>query len=165
MKTSLIIISALLVLCVFVPFFLFIYNSSKHTSKIKQLVKSFSKSENHNYTAQEFWRKNFIGITENNVLTVAQIKDDVPQIFETNLNEIASCKVIKEYAASKDHKSHLKSLGLELKYKQASLQPLFIQFFDVDLDVTEDFEMQRIEKWHELINQAVAKRELIKKAS
>ncbi len=166
MKTSLIIISALLVLSVFVPFFLFIYNSSKQSSKIKKQVKSITGSNNLNYSQYDIWHKNFIGITNNQSVTYANFKNSTPILVQANFIDIESCNIIKEYAAGKNKKNHLKRLGLELVYKQQTKPHAFFEFFDVDEDVTEDFEMQRIEKWQTLIKQHIATaHNSIKKAS
>lgn len=167
MKTSLIIISTLLVLSVFVPFLLFIFNGTKQTSKIKKQVKALTKNNGFNYKHQEIWRKNFIGISDKDSLAYIHFKDDKPFTVETKLSEIESSQIIKEHASSKNGKSHLKRLGIELNFKQRTKPNEFLEFFDVDKDVSEDFEIQRIEKWHSLIKQAISTNEslLIKKAS
>lgn len=166
MKTSVIIISVLLVLSVFVPFFLFIYNGSKQTIKIKKQVKTLLKNSYLNYGQQEIWRKNFMGINSNDqILTYINFKTAQPSITNINFNELENCKIVNTHTSGKGKNRSLKQLGLELTLKPGKNKTT-ICFFDKDEDVTEDYEMQRIEKWHTLIKQAITPaNSLIKQAS
>ena len=42
---------------------------------------------------------------------------------------------------------------------------MFINFFDIDEDLSEDFELLSIEKWHKLILEAIALHNNLKLAS
>ncbi|MEN3323921.1 hypothetical protein VP395_09290 [Mariniflexile soesokkakense] len=167
MKTSLIIISTLLVLSVFVPFMLFIYNGVKNTVSIKKQANALIKSKGLVYDPQEIWRKNFIGITNNNtILTYIKFSSEKPSVVsDINLNEIKQCSIIKNHNNGANKSLFLKSLDLEFVYKSSARPNLIIAFFNIDDDLTEDFELQRIEKWHKLIVNAISVQQALKIAS
>lgn len=164
MKISIVFISILLTLSVFLPFLLFFYNGTKSTSKIKKHVDGITKDSGIVYDIKEIWRKNFIGISNNQKkLTYMNLQDKNPNISHINLEDLKNCNVIKNY--SKDHVLTLKSLALELVYKSSISKNLTISFFNIDEDLSEDFEIQRIEKWHKLILNAISKQSVTKLAS
>ena len=166
MKISLIIISALLVLSAFLPFILFIYNGTKNTVSIKKQANDLIKNNGISYSQKEVWRKNFIGISsDNKALTSIKFSAKDPCILrDINLNEVKQCNIIKNY--NNANKSlFLKSLDLELVYKSSAKLNIVIKFFNIDDDLSEDFEMQRIEKWHGLIKNAITEPLVAKMAS
>ena len=59
----------------------------------------------------------------------------------------------------------LKDLYLEIAFKSTNKPNVIINFFNVDADLIEDFELQRIEKWQKLITDAVSEQRLLKMAS
>ena len=50
-------------------------------------------------------------------------------------------------------------------FKLPTNKNMSIPFFNIDDDLIEDFEIQRIEKWHKLISDAIIKSPSIKLAS
>lgn len=167
MNTSLILISTLLVLSVFLPFLLFIYNSAKNTKSIKYQANELIKNKDITYNAKETWRKNFIAISNaSNIITSIQFGADTSQIIiDINLNDVKACNIIKNYSQGTNKSPSLHNLGLEFIYKASGKPHTPIPFFDIDEDLTEDFELQRIEKWHELIKNALNNTNTMKMAS
>lgn len=167
MKISLIIISTLLVLSVFLPFILFIYNGTKNTVSIKKQANALVKNNGITYSQKEVWRKNFIGISsDNKALTSIKFNTKNPSIVsDINLNEVKQCNIIKNYNNGANKSLSLKSLGLELVYKSSAKPNVIINFFEIDEDLNEDFELQRIEKWHELIKNTISSPQIVKMAS
>ncbi|SFZ89912.1 hypothetical protein SAMN05428642_101634 [Flaviramulus basaltis] len=166
MKNSVIIISILLTLSVFIPFLLFIYSGTKNTSNTKKHVNSLIKGNGIVYSLKEIWRKNFIGISnENNVLTYINSNAEKSTINNINIHDLKQCNVIKNYTKEKDKVIRLQSLELELIYKSSGNKNLRIPFFNIDEDLSEDYEIQRIEKWHKLILNAIHVESLEKIAS
>tara|TARA_R110002033_G_scaffold23700_1_gene56010 strand:- start:143 stop:637 length:495 start_codon:yes stop_codon:yes gene_type:complete len=164
MKISLIFISTLLTLSVFLPFLLFVYNGVKNTSKTKTLINSIIKNNGIIYTHNEIWRKTFIGISNDNIiLTYINANLNEPTIISIALSEIKQCNIYKNY--SKDKAIVLKSLDLEFIYKSSTKQNLFINFYNTNVDNSEDYELQRIEKWHQLILNATSFQASVKIAS
>lgn len=153
MKTSLVIISTLLVLSVIVPFLIFIYKGSSNTNNIKKLVQPFLPN-GIIYGTTEVWRKNFIGISnDKNILTHISFKENRPHINNISLNDIKQCTIVKSY---NNANTALKNLALEFTMKSNPKSNVCINFFNIDDDLREDFEMPRIEKWHQLIKDALA---------
>ncbi|WP_308991593.1 hypothetical protein QLS71_006135 [Mariniflexile litorale] len=167
MKISLIFISTLLVLSVFLPFFLFIYNGTKNTVSIKKQANALVKNNGLLYSLKEVWRKNFIGIsTKNNTLTYIKFNSDKSHVInDVNLNEVKQCNILKNYNNGSNKSLFLKSLDLEFVYKSSAKPNLILNFFNIDDDLSEDFELQRIEKWHTLIKSAISEPLIVKMAS
>lgn len=167
MNTSFILISTLLVLSVFLPFLYFVYNGAKNTVSIKKQANELIKNNGLVYSAKESWRKNFIAISDqSNVITFIQFGTDTSNIItDINLNDLKACNIIKNYNHGTNKSLSLKNLSLEFIYKAANKPNTSISFFDIDADLTEDFELQRIEKWHDLIKNALNNTNKMKMAS
>lgn len=149
MKTSLVVISALLILSVLVPFFMFIYKSSINSKSIKKQSQLLLKSSSIDCGTTDTWRKSFIGISnDKNTLTHISFKDEKPLINNIALSDIKQCNIIKSY--NNNENTTLKNLDLELVNK-SSKSNIVINFFNLDEDLIQDFDLQRIEKWQQLI--------------
>ena len=79
--------------------------------------------------------------------------------------DIKQCHIIKSYNKGTDKVVRLKSLDLEFISKTSGNFNILLNFFNIDDDLSEDFEVQRIEKWHQLILTALPKESKIKLAS
>ena len=166
MKVSLIFISILLILSVFFPLFLFIYNGFKNTSNIKHRIESLLKNNGIIYATKETWHHNFIGISNDNTkLTYVHFNTEQPKISTIDLTEIKECHILKSQFKERNKIIRLQNLDLEFIYKTSNKPHEIINFFNLDEDLSEDYELQRIEKWHKLIFNAIPKQRLIKEAS
>ena len=166
MKISVVIISTILTLSVFLPFLLFIYNGTKNTSSTKKHIAFLIKDNGIIYSLKEIWRKNFIGISnDNKILTYINSNGEQASINTINIEDLKQCNIIKQHKKDKDNVVRLKSLELELIYKLPISKNLTIPFFNIDEDLIEDFEIQRIEKWHNLILKAIPLQAAVKLAS
>jgi hypothetical protein len=166
MKISLIIISILLTFSVFFPLFLFIYNGFKNTSNIKHRIESLLKNNGIIYTTKETWHHNFIGISNDNTkLTYVHFNTDEPKISTIDLTEIKECHILKSQVKEKEKIIRLKNLDLEFIYKASNKPNEIVNFFNLDEDLSEDYELQRIEKWQQIIKTSLPEQVIIKKAS
>ena len=166
MKISLIIISTLLTFSVFFPLFLFIYNGFKNTSNIKHRIESLIKNNGIIYTAKETWHHNFIGISNDNTkLTYVHFNTDEPKISTIDLTEIKECHILKSQVKEKEKVIRLKNLDLEFIYKASNKPNVIINFFNLDEDLSEDYELKRVEKWQQIIKMSLPEQAIIKKAS
>lgn len=166
MKVSLIFISVLLILSVFFPLFLFIYNGFKNTSNIKKRMNSLIKNNGISYAEKEIWHNNFIGISNDKTkITYVHFKTDQPTMSTIDLTEIKEIHILKSQFKERDKIIRLQNLDLEFIYKTSNKPHEIINFFNLDEDLSEDYELQRIEKWHKLIFNAIPKQRLIKEAS
>ena len=166
MKISLIIISILLTFSVFFPLFLFIYNGFKNTSNIKHRIESLIKNNGILYTTKETWHHNFIGISNDNTkLTYVHFNTDEPKISTIDLTEIKECHILKSQVKEKEKIIRLKNLDLEFIYKASNKPNVIINFFNLDEDLSEDYELKRVEKWQQIIKTSLPEQVMIKKAS
>ncbi|MCF7559696.1 hypothetical protein L3X39_03530 [Sabulilitoribacter multivorans] len=166
MKISLIIVSSILTLSVFVPFFLFIINGTHNTSNTKKHINYLLKDNGVVYSAKEIWRKNFLGISnDKKILTYLNSNQTKSIIKNINLEDIKQCNILKSYHKDRDKIVRLKSSSLELVFKSSAKQNITIPFFNIDDDLSEDYEIERIEKWHKLIFDIITKQSNIKLAS
>ena len=166
MKISLIIISTLLTFSVFFPLFLFIYNGFKNTSNIKHRIESLIKNNGILYTTKETWHHNFIGISNDNTkLTYVHFNTDEPKISTIDLTEIKECHILKSQVKEKEKVIRLKNLDLEFIYKASNKPNVIINFFNLDEDLSEDYELKRVEKWQQIIKMSLPEQAIIKKAS
>ena len=166
MKISLILISTLLILSVFFPLFLFIYNGFKNTSNIKHRIESLLKNNGIIYTTKETWHHNFIGISNDNTkLTYVHFNTDEPKISTIDLTEIKECHILKSQVKEKEKIIRLKNLDLEFIYKASNKPNVIINFFNLDEDLSEDYELKRVEKWQQIIKMSLPEQAIIKKAS
>ena len=166
MKISLIIISILLTFRVFFPLFLFIYNGFKNTSNIKHRIEALIKNNGIIYTAKETWHHNFIGISNDNTkLTYVHFNTDEPKISTIDLTEIKECHILKSQVKEKEKIIRLKNLDLEFIYKASNKPNVIINFFNLDEDLSEDYELKRVEKWQQIIKTSLPEQVIIKKAS
>lgn len=166
MKISLVIISTLLILSVIVPVLLFIVNGAKNTSNIKKQINKLIKDNGITFSQKEIWRKSFIGLSNDyKTITYIHFKENNPFITNIALADVKQCLIIKNATKSDNKVSGLKNLDLEFSFKSSSKPNIYLNFFNVDNDLTEDFEMQRIEKWHTLILDAHPHVQIAKMAS
>jgi len=166
MKVSLIFISILLILSVFFPLFLFIYNGFKNTSNIKKRMNSIIKNIGISYAEKEIWHNNFIGISNDNTkLTYVHFNTDEPKISTIDLTEIKECHILKSQVKEKEKVIRLKNLDLEFIYKASNKPNVIINFFNLDEDLSEDYELKRVEKWQQIIKMSLPEQVMIKKAS
>ena len=166
MKTSVVILSIILTLSVFLPFLYFILNGTKNTASTKKRINAALKDSGINYSLKEIWRKNFIGMSNDyKILTNVYFETGNIMITHINIAEIKQCQVVKNYNYDKKRITGLKDLYLEIAFKSTNKPNVIINFFNVDADLIEDFELQRIEKWQKLITDAVSEQRLLKMAS
>jgi len=151
---------------VFFPLFLFIYNGFKNTSNIKHRIESLLKNNGIIYATKETWHHNFIGISNDNTkLTYVHFNTDEPKISTIDLTEIKECHILKSQVKEKEKVIRLKNLDLEFIYKASNKPNVIINFFNLDEDLSEDYELKRVEKWQQIIKMSLPEQVMIKKAS
>ncbi|MFV0565707.1 MAG: hypothetical protein ACK5NB_07730 [Flavobacteriaceae bacterium] len=170
MKLSFLLIAAILVASVMLPFVLFVFSSTKSKIGIKKQANLLIKDNGITYKLKDIWRNNFIAISQDNlILTYLQCRTATPNVaYNINLKDVSACNIVKNYNNFKNAKGQnlaLKSLALEFVYKLPTMPNTLVTFFDVDEDINEDFELQRIEKWHALIKEAVLEHRIVRMAS
>ena len=133
---------------------------------IKNRIDSLIKNNGIIYTTKETWHHNFIGISNDNTkLTYVHFNTDEPKISTIDLTEIKECHILKSQVKEKEKIIRLKNLDLEFIYKASNKPNVIINFFNLDDDLSEDYELKRVEKWQQIIKTSLPEQVMIKKAS
>ena len=154
MKIDMILVFAIVVGLVAVPYALFIIFGSGNTKKIDSHIKAEAKKNNFKIDKQEKWASRQIAVdSSSNQLFFAQ-QIDKQFIFEQlDLTKISRV-FIQEHKETKriDGKVHtsLEKLSLELFSKESNT-PVILNFYDSEIDASQNYEMNRITNWKELI--------------
>lgn len=166
MKIDFMLVTAILVVLVFLPFVLLplLRNGDR-----KKLTKKFREEErNHNLNAElkESWNQNYIGLdlSEKKLLFVQKSEENF--IVETiDLEVVNACvPIIEELEVQKVGKTErlLRRVSLEFSFKNSRLQKS-INLFDYDIHFSQDMEKSHAEKWAEQINQQLNIRSVLKR--
>jgi hypothetical protein len=156
MKTSVSIISIILVLSVFLPFLYFIYNGLKNSNKISKKIEALVKANNIRYSIKDFWHNNFIGLSDDaKILTYIRVNDQIPINIEILLNELVQCDILHNYVKGRDKTIHLDRLDLKFLFKSSEKGTIILNFYNSNDDFAEDYELKRIEKWHQIIQESL----------
>lgn len=160
-------ISLIMVVCVFLPFFLFpiigVIGKSKLAKKFEQEAKKFNlKIEN-----KESWNLNLIGtdIIQNKLLFVQQRdKDFIVEVIDLNI--VKSCNLLPEILQVKNNgklENRLQRVDIELYMIQHEGKKL-LNLYDYEHNYAQDLEMKHAEKWNEIIQKQLVQRYLKKTA-
>jgi hypothetical protein len=159
MSTSIIIVSVIIAFCLFFPIYLFSKIGKSNTRNM--LKKHLLEAAKYNLTLieKEHWGNSFIGIdpNQNSVLFIKTIpKEDHSMVIP--LIEIKKCNILKVVKPTKvvgKTENLLEKVTLEFVYFANNKPNLSLNFYDIDGDFREDFEMRRAEKWVNLINNQI----------
>ena len=124
MKIDMILVFAIVVGLVAVPYALFILFGSGNSKKIEKQIKEEAKKNNLNINHSEKWSSRYLSLdTVANKLLFSRTRGEELVHQHIDLNTIS-----KENA-----------------------QSILINFYDSTLDATQNYEMNRVNKWKELI--------------
>ncbi|HLT51059.1 MAG TPA: hypothetical protein VKZ93_03825 [Arenibacter sp.] len=159
MNTPVILISILLVLAVFVPFFI-LNSSGKGASKlISKQVKQIVKGDRLKFDLKEGWGSSFIAIDRaQKTLLFAEVVNDEVVVEKIALDQVAKSAIQKKLKLEKTNMGNanvLQKLDLVITFSTGHNETLLLNFYNADNSYTEDYEMQRAEKWETIINEAV----------
>ena len=159
MKTSELVIAVLITVLSIFPFVWFTYLGKRRMSKGKKAINELTKTQNLDFQLKEQWNNSFIGIDEQKkVLFYAKMKSTENESFRIDLNDVKSCKILKDtrdYRREKKIESELQKLDLELElYGKPNVT---INLYNIDDNLSEDFEMKRAELWQRNIFKNISK--------
>lgn len=167
METSFLTICLILVGLIFIPFFLFNVSGKSNLKKVKETAKAVSIANHLVISQNEIWGNSYIGIDEKQQkilflkLTAGEAKE---QIISIPL--VKECVILEQrkFFKVKDKKdSHLEKLDLKITLQAGS--PYLLNFYDENLNFSEDFEAKRIAKWRLLISQLITNESLIQEVA
>ena len=154
MKISESVITTIIVILSILPFIWFTYIGKKESNKSKKAINDVLKKEQMSFQKKDYWNHNFIGIDETkHNLVFIKTKPSDTIVYNINLNDLKSCLIHKDtrdFKREKKMESELQRLELELMFN--SKRPnVILNFYDIADHLSEEFEMQRAEKWQQLI--------------
>ncbi|MGB5556067.1 MAG: hypothetical protein WBM83_15535 [Flavobacteriaceae bacterium] len=153
MQTTFIILSLALVAMVFVPFFLMSSIGKKETKKLKSIGKTSVSSHNLKISQQEIWADHYLGIdTDQKKLLYLQVNESDKKELLIDLKTVKDCNKIEKIQAIKTKdkiENRLERLDLEVIFKNGT--KTLLNFYDSEKMYSEDYEVNRLEKWKQLI--------------
>ena len=155
MDYSMGIVSSILVLVIFFPFFYAGFLGSNNIKKRKKLFDHEVAKGGYQLANQDFWGNTFVGLDPQKAKLIYMRVTDAGLVKkEIPLKSIKNCNVVQETIRQRKDgqvKNHLMKVDLELTFKN-SYQPItFLNFFDSAGYCMEEGELDRAEKWKSLI--------------
>ena len=161
METGLVIIDAIIITIVILPFVLFIVGRRKRKQKLHNALQSEA-TLHHRQLGKTEVQSNFaIGLdtTEENVFFYKETEDaDYAQVVD--LKSISACKFVKESKLIKDKKKHydiIDKVQLTFEYKNHKAVTTFVLYSNDD-DLALNNELTIGQQWEGVVNQVLRSR-------
>lgn len=159
MKIDLIIISVILVLLVFLPFYLFPLIQNSGNKKIQKIFRKETEKYGLNIVLKERWNVNLIGIdTAQRKLILVQHLDDRFLTEFIDLRGVNQSKVVvTTIPVKKDGKTEnvLQRVDLEFSLLYHDEKKL-VNLYDYDLCYNQELEIMHAEKWNAHIQKYIS---------
>ncbi len=160
MKISITVVIILTTFLCVLPFLWFMLIGKNATRKKEKIFRDLIKKENLSLSQEEQWNNNFLGIDETKkVLTFITLNSLQTNILNIDLKDVKSCqinKVTRDFKRDKKVESELQTLHLELTYNSSKPKEV-LTLYNIEDQLSEDFEIKRAEKWQQIINQNLVK--------
>lgn len=167
MNTSMILVSLLLVGSVFIPFFLFNAAGKTERKKMKAQIAQEVAKNGLNVSKSETWGNTYIGIDPNQgKLLFIKILETTSTAQLFDLDAIKEChKSEIRKVAKVDNRKELMLERLDLQVVLKNGENLLLNYYDLDENRKEDFELQRIDKWVRIIGNHSSRIPLVNKVA
>lgn len=167
MKIDFIIISLILVLLVFLPFFLLPLIKNSDRKRLEKKSKEESSRYGLNLDLVETWSMNFIAIdsVQKKMLWIQKLENE----YITECIDLSTVKATKLVISETDKKISgktekvLQRIDLEFRFFNEEVKN--INFFDYDLFVNQDLEVLHAEKWNGLIQKQLSPQKYFKRSA
>lgn len=168
MKISFILVSILTALTIFLPYFYLIAIGERKNKRKKDFFNNILKSENFIPEFKEQWNQNFIAIDKSrSAIIFIKLNDNDHSVNKINIYNLKTC-IVNKTTRNINFGSHknveLKTLDLVLSFRTIE-DECILNFFDAGEKQFQNFEMERAEKWKNLIEQSRPKPIFHKKAA
>ncbi|RAJ11611.1 hypothetical protein [Arenibacter echinorum] len=159
MNISMLLVSALLVLCTIIPFVI-LNKSGKGDLKImSKEIKNIMIESKLKFDLKESWGNSFIALDSNNKkLVFSKVFDGVVALENIDLNDVSKTKIIKktyEIRSKNKKETVLEKLDLEISFLDHEKPTMTLNFYDINSIYMEDYELVRAEKWNTAITGAL----------
>lgn len=168
MKLDFMLVTAILVVLIFLPFVLLPLLRNSDRKKLTNKFREEEKNHEINSQLKETWSQNYIGLdlTEKKLLFVQKSEEDFIVVF-IDLKMVAACvPIIGELDVQKEGKTEhlLRRVNLEFSFKNSGLKKS-INLFDYDLHFNQDLEVSHARKWANLISQQLSNHSVLKRTA
>lgn len=167
MKIDLIIISVVMVLLVFLPFYLLPILQHKGNKKISQIVKNEIAKLKLNLDIKESWNLNIIGIDSSaQKLLVVQSHEEV-KVQHFDLREVKHTELlVSTIPVVKNGKTEniLQRVEIEFSFYTKEEKEI-LSLYDYDLNTYQDFEVKNAEKLNKNLQRLVIAHPVIKRTA
>lgn len=157
MDYSLILINAIVVLSIFVPYYLFIRAGKSADKKRLQDFKNIAREHHVLPNIEERWGTSYIGVDSlENALIYIHFKGPEQQTKLISLDKVKRCQLIKRNKTIRRgnlKEEVLEYLGIMVEIGGSGQVHETLTFYDVSEDTTEDHELARAEKWLGIIKE------------
>ena len=141
-----------IILLIFLIVWLIRYQNKKERSRTMKEFDDFVIENNLKIETKQTLNKNIIGLDrENMILVFLDRKNQIKPVRTIDLKEIHSCKTIK---TRKTDNSHIKSISLEIIYRNPDKESVVLPFYHENND--KFYKMMRLAKkayhWEKRIN-------------
>lgn len=162
------VIHILTILFCVVPLIWIVLIGKNNNNKINKRFKNAIKRENLSFSLKEQWSNNFIGLeTSKNTLVFVKLDSEESAILKINLAEVKSCEIkikSREYIKDKQKETVLELLDLELTFYNEGAS-IVLNLYDSNGDFSENYEVDRAERWQNLIEQIILNKSFHKRAA
>lgn len=167
MKIELIIISVVMVLLVFLPFYLLPLLQMRGNKKISQLFKKEAARHNLKFDIKDSWNLNITGIdSAAQKLLIVQNYEEV-RIHHFDLKEVKHTELlVSNVPVVKNGKTEniLERVDIEFSFYTKEEKEI-LNLYDYDLNTYQDFEVKNAEKLHKQLQQMVMAHPVIKRTA
>ncbi|HXJ99570.1 MAG TPA: hypothetical protein VNJ50_12030 [Gelidibacter sp.] len=147
---SLNIVMLAVVLCIVVPFLLFIWVDKSTKQKKRRKFLDIAHQQSLKLSVVEYWNNSFIGYDENeNILIYMNSSGPEMKFQKIDLDDVRKCTINKtttEYKNGDRYYTEMSRLDLDITFV-SNTAPERITLFTIDDVFSENQEMQRAEKW------------------
>ncbi len=168
MKLEFMLVTAILVVLIFLPFVLLPLLRNSDRKKLTNKFREEEKNHNLNTRLKETWSQNYIGLdlTEKKLLFVQKSEEDFVVEF-IDLKMVAACApIIEVIDVQKEGKTEhlLRRVNLEFSFKNSGLKKS-INLYDYDIHFSQDLEESHGRKWATLIIQQLSNQSVLKRTA
>ncbi|TQO38550.1 hypothetical protein GQ41_3201 [Arenibacter algicola] len=155
MNVSMLLVSALLVLCTIIPFVILNKSGKGDLKLMSKEIKNLMVQSKLKFDLKESWGNSFIGLDSNNKkLIFSKVFDGVVALENIDLNEVSNVKIVKktyELRSKNKKETVLEKLDLEIGFLDLDKPTKALNFYDINSIYMEDYELVRAEKWNTAI--------------
>tara|TARA_R100000935_G_scaffold49630_1_gene75041 strand:- start:15070 stop:15660 length:591 start_codon:yes stop_codon:yes gene_type:complete len=155
MNVSMLLVSALLVLCTIIPFVILNKSGKGDLKLMSKEIKNLMVQTKLKFDLKESWGNSFIGLDSNNKkLIFSKVFDGVVALENIDLNEVSNVKIVKktyELRSKNKKETVLEKLDLEIGFLDHDKPTKALNFYDINSIYMEDYELVRAEKWNTAI--------------